>query len=229
MRERRRLFWLFLAGGVLAGGMAMGVPHDFEASKSISARAMNENFESLEAELEALKTQALIPSGAVTAYAGRAEDVPVGWRLCNGDPLSRTQYKSLFDVIGTVYGVGDGVTTFNLPDYRGRFLRGVDLGRGMDPDAEARAGGAPGDLVGSQQGDDLRAHGHAIADYRGIGIGMAKFGLPPGTNNTFNAPHRYNNGNNTVEPDAADAWHALLTGGSETRPANIAVHYIIRL
>lgn len=47
------------------------------------------------------------------------------WFLCNGQAISRTQYPILFSIIGTGFGAGDGTTTFNLPDYRGKFLRGL--------------------------------------------------------------------------------------------------------
>lgn len=47
------------------------------------------------------------------------------WFLCNGQALSRTEYADLFEIIGTNFGSGDGVSTFNLPDYRGKFLRGL--------------------------------------------------------------------------------------------------------
>lgn len=46
---------------------------------------------------------------------------PSGWLICDGSPVSRVTYKALFDVIGTTFGVGDGTTTYNLPDRRGRF------------------------------------------------------------------------------------------------------------
>ena len=47
------------------------------------------------------------------------------WFLCNGQAISRETYSDLYDIIGTNFGAGDGVTTFNLPDYRGKFLRGL--------------------------------------------------------------------------------------------------------
>jgi microcystin-dependent protein len=52
----------------------------------------------------------------------------VGWLKCNGAAVSRSTYAVLFAAIGTLYGAGDGTTTFNLPDYRGEFLRGLDDG-----------------------------------------------------------------------------------------------------
>jgi len=64
-----------------------------------------------------------VPAGAVLPFAG-AGNVPAGFLLCNGAAVSRSTYAALFDAIGTTYGEGDGSTTFQLPDFRGRFLRG---------------------------------------------------------------------------------------------------------
>ena len=58
--------------------------------------------------------------GMVVPYAGLDSKVPTGWLFCNGEAVSRTTYSSLFAVISTTYGIGDGATTFNLPDLRGR-------------------------------------------------------------------------------------------------------------
>ena len=55
----------------------------------------------------------LVPSGAVSAFAGTT--APTGWLKCDGSAISRTTYSALFNVIGTTYGTGDGSTTFNLP------------------------------------------------------------------------------------------------------------------
>jgi len=64
------------------------------------------------------------PSGTVKAYAGSA--APTGYLLCSGGAVNRTTFSALFAVIGTTYGVGDGSTTFNLPDLRGRIPAGLD-------------------------------------------------------------------------------------------------------
>ena len=69
-------------------------------------------------------------AGAVSMFAQIAS--PFGWVKANGAAVSRTAYAALFAAIGTTYGVGDGSTTFNLPDLRGEFLRGYDDGRGVD-------------------------------------------------------------------------------------------------
>lgn len=74
----------------------------------------------------------LTPPGAVVAFAMSA--APDGWLYCNGQQVSRQTYKSLFDAIGVTYGVGNGTTTFTLPDLRGEFVRGWDNGRNIDRD-----------------------------------------------------------------------------------------------
>lgn len=66
----------------------------------------------------------LIPPGLISPFAGSS--APAGWLLCNGSAVSRTTYAELFAAIGASYGAGDGATTFNLPDCRGRFLFGLD-------------------------------------------------------------------------------------------------------
>lgn len=105
----------------------------------------------------------MFPTGIVTAFAGSS--APQGFLLCNGEAVSRSTYAALFSVIGTAHGTGDGTTTFNLPDYRGRFLRGVAGGSTNDPDRSARSamnsGGNTGDNVGSVQGHAFQSHLHA--------------------------------------------------------------------
>jgi len=64
------------------------------------------------------------PAGVVNAYAGSS--APTGWLLCFGQAISRTTYATLFSAISTTYGIGDGTTTFNLPDMRGRVAAGAD-------------------------------------------------------------------------------------------------------
>lgn len=64
------------------------------------------------------------PTGSVLAYAG--ENAPEGWILCDGTALNRTDYADLFDVIGTKYGGGDGISTFNVPNMKGRTIVGLN-------------------------------------------------------------------------------------------------------
>ena len=88
------------------------------------------------------------PTGSVIAFAGAS--APTGWLMCNGDAVSRTTYAALFSTLGSTYGAGDGSTTFNLPDLRGEFVRGLDGGRGVDS----------GRTLGSAQSGQNASHSH---------------------------------------------------------------------
>lgn len=90
-----------------------------------------------------------IPAGAILAYA--AATAPTGYLLCNGAAVSRTTYAALFTAISTTYGTGDGSTTFNVPDLRGRFPLGVD-------GAAARI--TSNDTLGASSGTE--DHNHAV-------------------------------------------------------------------
>jgi len=75
-------------------------------------------------KLAAMTSQALSPVGSVISFAG--SEAPAGWLLCDGTAYSRTTYSALFAVTGTAYGNGNGSTTFNVPDLRGRVSVGLD-------------------------------------------------------------------------------------------------------
>lgn len=75
--------------------------------------------------IETVSPGILVPSGVVFPFSGSV--APSGYLLCDGSPVSRSVYSALFSVINTIYGNGDGSTTFNLPDYRYSFLRGSAL------------------------------------------------------------------------------------------------------
>ncbi|HWP27634.1 MAG TPA: phage tail protein [Xanthobacteraceae bacterium] len=90
----------------------------------------------------------LIPPGVVMPYAGTSE--PSGWLFCYGQAVSRTTYAALFSAIGTTYGAGDGSTTFNLPDLRGRTVAGKDNMGGTSADRLTnQSGGLDGDVLGA--------------------------------------------------------------------------------
>lgn len=144
------------------------------------------------------KTQleAFLPSGVVVPFSGSA--VPIGWLECNGSAVSRTTYANLFAAIGTLWGIGDGSTTFNLPETRGEFIRGYDNGRGIDS----------GRAFASSQADDIKAHTHSVTGYAGVNASTTRIdaGVMSGES-----------GNSTGS-----------TGGTETRPRNVSVMYIIK-
>ena len=133
------------------------------------------------------------PTGSVTAFA--SSSVPIGWLECNGAAVSRTTYAALYGVIGTTWGVGDGSTTFNLPDFRGEFLRGWDNGRAVDN----------GRTFASFQADEFKSHTHIFNSFNGGSL----FPSASGTAGSSQSP-------------------TSATGGTETRPRNIAIMYIIK-
>jgi microcystin-dependent protein len=97
-------------------------------------------------------SNSFMPAGAIQYFATAA--IPTGWLVADGSEKSRTTYSDLFGVLGTLYGAGNGVTTFNLPDLRGTFLRSLDSGRGIDP-------GRP---LGTMQGGANQYHTHELVD-----------------------------------------------------------------
>lgn len=99
----------------------------------------------------------IFPSGAVTEFAGAT--APAGWLLCDGAAVSRTTYAALFNAISTTYGVGDGSTTFNLPDLRGR----VAVGKGTHAEVDALAD-SDGLAVGSRKVSHAHAAGTTTLD-----------------------------------------------------------------
>jgi microcystin-dependent protein len=92
-----------------------------------------------------------VPAGSVIPYAGTT--TPTGWLFCYGQAINRTTYSVLFDVIGTTYGVGDGSTTFNIPDLRGRLVAGQDdMGGTSANRLTGQSGGVDGDVLGASGG-----------------------------------------------------------------------------
>lgn len=169
---------------------------------------------------------ALIPAGVVMPYAGYSNTPPDGFYFCFGQSISRTTDPLLFAAIGTVYGAADS-NTFNVPDYRGTFLRGRDGGRGKDPDTNRDIGSfqqdasqqwisyiacderIPGKVAGAVQADSGTIRSEAVAA-----------GCPNASVNTSGG------GSNT--PNYMKLSNSLTTRtSSETRPSNYAVNFII--
>jgi hypothetical protein len=148
--------------------------------------------------------------GAVIPFA--MSTAPVGFLECNGAAVSRTTYSELFAAISDDYGAGDGSTTFNLPDYRGVFLRGWAHGTTVDPDKATRTNrgdGTGGDVVGSKKAEGFKAHTHTHT----LGTIPAEGGYSPGSGLGLVSGTTVNTGS---------------TGGNETRPVNINVMFCIK-
>ena len=144
-----------------------------------------------------------VPVGTIFYLAGNV--LPAGYLKCNGAELSRALYSDLFDQIGATYGVGDGSTTFLLPDLRGEFIRGWDDGRGVDSNR----------VFGSYQANDFEAHNHT-------------FTINP-VNRSFSGWIVNSNGNNNKYGYLSGGWGTEASisinnrGGTETRPRNLAM------
>jgi hypothetical protein len=198
----------------------------------------------LASAINALAT-ATPPVGTVVAFAGEILDtagiveVRPGWLLCNGAAVRDADFPALFQAIQASHGNGQDSdfplpgASFNLPDYRGLFLRGVNgnkAGPFSDPEhsnADRPAnhlGGNIGNRVGSVQLDEGKSHNHQINDpghshsfdaFRTPGAGAVGQAFP-------------NNSNGFGTGPAITHITIQNSGGSESRPKNAYVHYLIR-
>jgi microcystin-dependent protein len=186
---------------------------------------MNNNLDVIDTQIKTVADNISTAQGLITGEVRQVafETVPSGWLECNGAAVSRTTYASLFSAIGTAFGEGDGSTTFNLPDLRGRFVRGYDHGAGNDPDAATRtasaSGGDTGDAVGSKQGYAFQEHSHHLTSSAGgTGDYAVYVGLGASLSNDIDGIEQAVEWNGNGTPATA----------SETRPANVALMYIIK-
>lgn len=194
--------------------------------------------------LQKVTEDAITEVGFIKPYAGTS--VPTGYLLCNGAAISRAQYPELFAAIGTTWGAGDGSSTFNVPDLRGYFLRGVGggqaaaLGVGQTEAvnwarlqfAMCRALGE-----GSNLWSDTRKYPRPMPNVNG---GNNVLPFQANTNN-ISGTYGYNAQGECLTGDG-DPWANAGTDGAvlcpdktiyryrdtETRPMNKAVNYCIR-
>lgn len=146
-----------------------------------------------------------VPIGTIIAMS--SDYIPTGYLLCNGSAVNRQTYSLLFAKIGTTYGEGDGTNTFNLPDLRGKFVRGL---------------GGNSDLLGKTQGD-------AIRNIQG------EVDICHGDNNVTNGVFR-DNGRKSRGRDGNEGYsHSVIFNAStvvptanENRPLNMAMNYLIK-
>ena len=176
-------------------------------------------------------TATALPAGSTLHFAGN--NIPTGFLLCDGRAVSRTTYAVLFKAIGVTWGNGDGSSTFNLPDGRGEYLRGLDAGRGVDT----------GRALGSSQEDstavnglvattevtvaDGGEHSHTIPDVRPGSGNSDNWPLNDGLQNQRGYATTLNTSTAGSHDHNATAT-TTLKGDSETRPRNIALNIIIK-
>lgn len=143
--------------------------------------------------MSSISASASLPTGTIINFAGST--APNGWALCDGSAISRTTFSSLFSVVGTTYGAGDGSTTFNLPDCRGRTLVGKDdmggsaanrittAGSGVDGVTLGAAGGSQNHVLTTAQ---LPANNMSSGNYDPAGTSgrLTKVSVVDGSGNT---------------------------------------------
>jgi len=146
------------------------------------------------------------PIGAIVWFP--ATTAPTSWLVADGRAVSRATYGALFAVVGTTYGAGNGTTTFNLPDLRGMFARGWDAAGGTARNCDA------GRVFGSTQQDCIESHGHNFCYFFASNGGNLNYiAGQSGTAGLHSHP----------SPDRCSACSVQLTGGTETRPMNVAL------
>jgi microcystin-dependent protein len=169
-----------------------------------------------------------VPPGAVLPFAMAV--TPSGWLAANGAAVSRTLYPALFAAIGTLYGVGNGNTTFNVPDLRGYFVRGS--GKNLD-NTESGAFGQKqaGDFDShTHTGSSASAGAHTHSFTLTSGAGDTTQGLANGSGSSSNAESGVTQAASTTGSAGAHTHTITIasTGGTETRPKNIALLYCIK-
>jgi len=159
----------------------------------------------------------ILPAGMIMAWVSAT--APTGWLICNGDPISRTTYSDLYTVIGTTFGPGNGSTTFNLPDYRGAFLRGAGTNQ----------------VAGytDYSGNLNTAQKHATQEHKHPFTSNAKY-LFPESGVEANKVASGSGGNEGVTftvsgtTDNPNTDTTILTTAKETRPFNYGVNWVIK-
>lgn len=156
--------------------------------------------------------EAAIPTGTLTAYGGAT--APTGWLICDGSAISRSTYADLFAIIGTTYGSGDGSTTFNLPDLRGRVIVGF-AASGGHPDVSTLGNN---DGVAEQYRRPKHQHTpHAHSLYNFFG----------GSHTVSGALYGANSQNTTLDVSSADGGSGNADDAVDA-PAWIVVNHIIK-
>lgn len=149
------------------------------------------------------------PIGSIQAYGGTT--APSGWLLCQGQAVSRTTYAELFKAIGTAFGEGDGSTTFNLPDYRGKVPFGADANNVIGTDENGALPNIKGGITGMRAGTGGTANGcvQTTGSAENVSTWSGSYG---GWN-----------------IDASRSSTLYKDGQTTVVPANVRVNYIIKV
>ena len=193
-----------------------------------------------------------VPVGSIIPFGGPISSVPAGWLPCDGSQLNITNpnYTQLYNAIGYTWG-GNG-DVYNIPDLRGYFLRGVADGQGTDPDRSSRSalksGGSSGDNVGSYEDEMFKSHNHNPDSNYPNSTGTNDVGHTHTYNDIYYSEAQGPEGNQgwrgsnssdndngpwsiteTTAGESQPHRHQIIpAGGSETRPKNAYVWFIIK-
>jgi microcystin-dependent protein len=236
---------LFFGGVIIFSDITK--PYTFSDGDIISAGQMNENLDVLYTKVNELEDiienldpppggSNNVPVGTILPFGGDTDKIPEGWLLCDGTAYSISgNYSNLYDIIGGNFGYPNP-GEFYVPDLRGMFLRGVDNGAEVDPDAGSRTSlqnaGNTGDMVGSFQRDAFQGHRHSIVTPSGASRTQL-------TSQESNSSGGYFEDYGITQGDAGDRGsfyigNALTSGygdikiSTETRPQNVYVNFIIK-
>lgn len=152
-----------------------------------------------------------VPPGAILPF-GNVLASPLGWLLCDGTAYSREVFADLFSAIGTTHGAGDGTTTFNVPDLRGYFVRGL----GTAATIGANSDGTTSSTLGNKQQDQYRSHDHPFTE-------GAPWRISAGTGSIYGGL-----GGGSFVGTTNPSGVVGFSGGAETRPKNMALPYYIK-
>lgn len=170
-----------------------------------------------DALLAVIQQTSPIPAGIVGQFA--MASAPNGWLKANGQAVSRTTYASLFAAIGTTYGAGNGTTTFNLPDLRAEFVRGLDDGRGLDS----------GRAIGSSQKGSLISYDPTVASP--VATGLHTTGSDANIRSDLGLDIPASSAlypNADVIAASGAATYAVSDAAGVARPRNVALLYCIK-
>ena len=162
-----------------------------------------------------------VPAGVVVPFAGSS--APANWLLCDGSAVSRTTYGQLFAAISTTYGSGDGSTTFNLPDMRGRVPAGKDnMGGSAASRLTSGVSGITGTTLGATGGNEnVHQHSHAnTASFSGSFSGTAGTTGNDSPDHSHAYTRAYSDGFQYAQGDkysVRNAQDSPQTGGASTR------------
>jgi microcystin-dependent protein len=160
------------------------------------------------ANLVTATAQALLPAGAVMAFA--MNSAPAGWLAADGAAVSRSTYATLFSAIGATHGAGDGSATFNLPNLQGIFVRGSG--------SQTISGTTYNKAFALKERDAFQGHWHDTQHTLNAAGASGSGALNPGSGW----------GVTSVRAPASDGTNGTPRTASETRPANIALLYCIK-